>query len=85
MRIPKRLADKEHPIVRATAYRLIQGLEAPRDQLRALFYHVRDDILFGFVKDADIMKASETIRLYPNWQYARSHQKTIATIKNHIG
>jgi len=63
MRIPEKLADNEHPLVRATAFRLTQGLETPRKQLQALFYYVRDDILFGFAKDADIMKASETIQL----------------------
>lgn len=61
MRIPKKLADDDHPLVRETARRLIQDRETPRDKLEALFYFVRDDILFGYPKNGDIVKASETI------------------------
>lgn len=42
MRIPQRLVDKEHPIVRATAYRLIPVLETPRVQLRAFVPELRE-------------------------------------------
>jgi hypothetical protein len=63
MRIPAKLADDDHPLVRETARRLIQNRETPREKLRALFYFVRDDIRFGYPKNGDIVKASETIHL----------------------
>lgn len=62
MRIPTTLADHEHLLVRETARRLTRDRETPRDKLRALFYFVRDDILFGYPKNGDIVTASETIR-----------------------
>jgi len=63
MRIPIGLADSDHPLVRETAERLIRDLTTPREKLRALFYFVRDEIRFGFPKDGDIVKGSETIEL----------------------
>jgi len=63
MRIPTSLADSDHPLVRETAETLIGGLTTPREKLRALFYYVRDEIRFGFPKNGDIVKASETIEL----------------------
>jgi len=63
MRIPIRLADSDHPLVRETARRLTRDLTTPREKLRALFYFVRDEIRFGFPKEGDIVKASETIEL----------------------
>jgi len=63
MKIPSKLADDDHPLVRDTARRLTAGLEAPRERLRALFHYVRDGIRFGYPNDGDIVKASETIRL----------------------
>lgn len=62
MNIPTTLADHEHPLVRDTARRLTRDLETPREKLRALFYFVRDDILFGYPRNGDIVAASETIR-----------------------
>lgn len=63
MRIPKKLADHDHSLVRETARRLTHNLETPRDKLRALFYYVRDEIHFGYPQNGDIVAASETIRL----------------------
>ncbi len=65
------LADHDHPSVRATAWRLTEGLtEGPheravseRDKLARLFAFVRDDILFGFPPGGDLMRASETLAL----------------------
>jgi hypothetical protein len=63
MRIPSKLADDDHPLVRETARRLTRKRQSPRDKLRALFFFVRDDIRFGYPKNGDIVPASETIRL----------------------
>ena len=63
MRIPTKLADDDHPLVRATAQRLTRDQKTPRDALRALFHFVRDEIRFGYPTKGDIVKASETIRL----------------------
>lgn len=63
MRIPKKLADDDHPLVRETARRLTRNMEMPREKLRAMFYYVRDEIRFGYPKSGDIVRASETIRL----------------------
>jgi len=63
MRIPEILADDDHTLVRETAQRLVRGRETARDKLRALFYYVRDEIRFGYPMQADLVTASETIRL----------------------
>lgn len=57
------LVDHDHPLVRETAERLIGDETSPRGQLAQLFSYVRDEILFGFPADGDLMKASETILL----------------------
>lgn len=58
-----RLADDDHPVVRETAERLIRGEEFPRGRLERLFYYVRDEIRFGFSKEGDLVKASDTLRI----------------------
>ncbi len=63
MKSSHRLADDDHPLVRETAERLTRGETSPLGKLERLFYYVRDKILFGFPKDGDLVKASETIRL----------------------
>ncbi len=63
MRIPTRLADHDHPLVSATARRLTYGRTTPREKLQALFDFVRDEVRFGYPKNGDIVRASETIRL----------------------
>jgi hypothetical protein len=60
---PFLFADFDHPLVRSTVERLTGDEASVRDKLEKLFYFVRDDILFGFPPDGDLVKASETIRL----------------------
>lgn len=57
------LADSDHPLVRDTAARLTGGEASARGKLEKLFYFVRDEILFGFPPDGDLVKASETLQL----------------------
>jgi hypothetical protein len=57
------LADYDHPLVQETAQQITQGEKTIRGKLEKIFYYVRDDILFGFPKDGDLVKASETIEL----------------------
>ncbi|MBW1783183.1 MAG: transglutaminase family protein [Deltaproteobacteria bacterium] len=63
MESEQRLADHDHPLVREIAERLTRGEVSPRGKVERLFYYVRDEIRFGFPKEGDLMKASETIRL----------------------
>lgn len=60
--ISKRLADYDHPLVRETAKTLTNGETTVRGKIEKLFYYVRDKIKFGFPKDGDLVKASETIQ-----------------------
>lgn len=57
------LADYDHPLVQETVQQLTQGEETIRGKFEKIFYYVRDDIQFGFPKDGDLVKASETIEL----------------------
>ena len=43
--------------------KLTKGEIGNRSKLEKLFYYVRDDIRFGFTKNGDMVKASETIIL----------------------
>jgi len=63
MRTEQRLADDDHPLVRETVEWLTRGEVSIRGKLEKLFYYVRDEIRFGFPKDGDLVKASDTIRL----------------------
>jgi len=63
MKAMPRLADDDHLLVRETEERLALGEEAPRGKLEKLFFYVRGDIRFGFPRDGDLVKASDTIRL----------------------
>lgn len=58
-----RLVDYGHPLVRETVARLTRGEVSLRGKLEKLFYYVRDEIRFGFPKNGDLVKASDTIRL----------------------
>ena len=49
--------------MRETAERLVRGENAVRGKLERLFYYVRDDVRFGFPRDGDLVKASDTIKL----------------------
>lgn len=60
---PEKLADYNHPLVIETAEKLTKGESSNRSKMEKLFYYVRDDIRFGFTKNGDLVKASETIRL----------------------
>ena len=62
MQSPKILADYQDPIVKETALRLIDGEKTDRDKLRRIFAYVRDDIVFAFPEEGDLLKASETIQ-----------------------
>lgn len=57
------LADHSHPLVRDTALRLTAGENATRGKIEKLFYFVRDEILFGFPADGDLVRASDTLLL----------------------
>jgi len=59
----QQLADHDHPLVRETAERLVRGENTVRGKLERLFYYVRDDVKFGFPRDGDLVKASDTIKL----------------------
>jgi Transglutaminase-like superfamily len=58
-----RLADAEHPLVRATVQRLSEGCATPHEQLERFVLFVRDEIRFGFPPDGDMTSASDTLRL----------------------
>ena len=64
MQSSKALADYEDPIVKETALRLIAGKSTIRDKLRRFFSYVRDDIVFAFPKEGDLVKASEPIQRF---------------------
>jgi hypothetical protein len=57
----KKLADFENPLVINKAKALAENEDEPEKQLEKLFYYVRDDIKFGFLKNGDLIKASEII------------------------
>jgi len=59
----QKLADYNHPLVRETVERLTNREITIRSKLEKLFYYVRDEIKFGFPKNGDMVKASETIKL----------------------
>lgn len=61
MEISTQLADHDHPLVKATALRLIEGETTVRGRLEKLFHYVRDEIQFGFPAGGDFVRASETI------------------------
>ncbi len=63
MKAEQPLADHDHPLTRETAERLTRGEVSIPGKLEKLFYYVRDEIRFGFPKDGDLVKASDTIRL----------------------
>jgi hypothetical protein len=63
MKSIQRLADYDHPLVQEIAQYLTQGEKTIRGKLEKIFYYVRDDILFGFPKKGDLIKASDTIML----------------------
>ena len=63
MHQPTKLADSDHPLVKATAQRLTAGETSTRRRIEKLFYYVRDDIAFGFPDAGDRVKASQTIAL----------------------
>jgi hypothetical protein len=55
------LADYNNELVKRMALELTKNCKTDREKLEKLFYYVRDDIKFGFVKNGDLVKASETI------------------------
>ncbi len=57
------LADYDHPTIKELAARLTRSETTVRGKLERIFQHVRDDIRFGFPKDGDFVKASDTVRL----------------------
>ena len=59
----QRLADFDHSLVIKTAKDAAGSAATDRDRLRQLFFYVRDEILFGFPANGDLVKASDTIRL----------------------
>ena len=63
MRKATPLADFEHPLVKTTANRLVEGETSLRGRIERLFRYVRDDIAFGFPADGDLVKASQTISM----------------------
>ena len=58
-----KLADFDDSIVKEKAEQLTEKENSIEGKITKLFYYVRDDIKFGFVKKGDFMKASETIRI----------------------
>uniref|UniRef100_A0A2A4YUW7 Transglutaminase-like domain-containing protein n=1 Tax=OCS116 cluster bacterium TaxID=2030921 RepID=A0A2A4YUW7_9PROT len=62
MQNPLILADYQNPIVEETATRLTSGEKNVRDKLHRIFDYVRDDIVFAFPDEGDLVKASETIQ-----------------------
>lgn len=56
------LADFEEAIVKKTALKLISGEKTIRGKLDRIFHYVRDDIIFAFPEEGDLVKASETIQ-----------------------
>ena len=58
----KILSDHENELVVNLAVKLTQNETSVRKKLENLFYYVRDEILFYFPENGDLMKASETIK-----------------------
>ncbi|MCI2395719.1 transglutaminase-like domain-containing protein [Aliiroseovarius sediminis] len=56
------LADADHALVLAAAKRLIAGSNTDREKLERIFLFVRDDIVFGFPVEGDLVPASKTLR-----------------------
>jgi hypothetical protein len=63
MKSIRRRADYDHPLVQEIAQHVTQGEKTVRGKLEKIFYYVRDSILFGFPKNGDLVKASDTITL----------------------
>jgi hypothetical protein len=63
MKSIQRLADYDHPLVQEIAQHVTQAEKTMRGKLEKIFYYVRDNILFGFPNDGDLVKASDTITL----------------------
>lgn len=63
MKSIQRLADYDHALVQGITQHVTQGEKNMRGKLEKIFYYVRDDIVFGFLKNGDLVKASETITL----------------------
>jgi len=53
--------NPEHPIVQAVAYQIKQKTKTDAEAVEAIFYYVRDEILFGFHPEVDQLSASEII------------------------
>ena len=60
---PMGLADFEGDLVRDTASRIVGSADDATEKFTRLLSYVREDIKFGFPRDGDLTKASETIRL----------------------
>lgn len=60
---PMGLADFEDDLVRDTASRIVGSADDATEKFTRLLSYVREDIKFGFPRDGDLTKASETIRL----------------------
>ncbi|NBB76397.1 MAG: hypothetical protein GVY02_03370 [Bacteroidetes bacterium] len=58
----EKLSDEDHPDVIRKADKLIEKHSHRIDQLKSLFYFVRDGIKFGFPRTWDRVKASETLK-----------------------
>ena len=62
MRPKKNLADYNHPLVVQKAKELTRGVGTDRGKIEKLFYYVRDEIKYGFLKELDYLRASDIIR-----------------------
>ena len=62
MRPKKNLADYNHPLVVQKARELTRGVSTDRGKIEKLFYYVRDEIRYGFLKELDYLTASDIIR-----------------------
>jgi len=61
MKETPRLSDFAHPEIIRTVQNLTEDKESLREKLEGIFYFVRDEILFGFPRVWDNVKASQTL------------------------
>jgi hypothetical protein len=57
----QKLADSSHPLVAQTAAQLTKDAKTDREKLECIFLFVRDEIVFGFPANGDLVPAYETL------------------------
>jgi hypothetical protein len=59
--VSSHFVDSGSLVVKETAKRLTKNAQTDEEKLKAIFYFVRDEIEFGFLKESDFVKASDVI------------------------